>query len=276
MAVLAHPDDESLGFGGVLARYAAEGIEPISSPRPAASAAVSRHSARRGASRPRGDGAIRVAELEAAALVLGIKTLRVLDYMDGELDQAEPREVIARIASELRRARPHVVVTFDSFGGYGHPDHIAICQLTTAAVVAAADRNAEGVDRSFAPHAVTKLYYLVLAGPAWEAYQAAFKRLVAQVDGVERGGHPYPEWAITTRIDTRAHWPTVWRAASCHESQISGYEKLRHLSPEHHEGLWGTQTYYRAMSTVNGGRRRETDLFEGLRHAAPVEPARDS
>ena len=76
---------------------------------------------------------------------------------------------------------------------------------------------------------------------------------------------PWPDWAITTVVDTRAWWPTVWRAVSCHESQIAAYERLAHLSPEHHEALWGWQSYYRAFSLVNGGRERETDLFEGLR-----------
>jgi hypothetical protein len=59
-------------------------------------------------------------------------------------------------------------------------------------------------------------------------------------------------------------WPTVWRAVSCHASQVAAYEGLRDLPPEHHESLWGRQSFYRAFSTVNGGRVRETDLFEGL------------
>jgi hypothetical protein len=52
---------------------------------------------------------------------------------------------------------------------------------------------------------------------------------------------------------------------SRHKTQLAAYGQLEHLSPEHHKSLWGTQEYYRALSLVNGGRRRETDLFEGLR-----------
>ena len=50
-------------------------------------------------------------------------------------------------------------------------------------------------------------------------------------------------------------------------SRLAGrrYERLRDLAPEHHEALWGWQSFYRAFSTVNGGRGRETDLFEGIR-----------
>ena len=46
---------------------------------------------------------------------------------------------------------------------------------------------------------------------------------------------------------------------------MSLYRKLESLPPEHHRALWGTQEYYRVFSTVNGGRARETDVFEGLR-----------
>ena len=90
------------------------------------------------------------------------------------------------------------------------------------------------------------------------------KRLVATLDGVQRQATAWPDWAITTLIDTRRFWPTVWRAVSCHESQMAAYERLKDVSPEHHEALWGSQSFYRAYSTVNGGRARETDLFEGI------------
>ena len=128
---------------------------------------------------------IREAELRAAAGVLGVREVILLGYDDQELDRADPREALARIAQAIRRARPHVVVTFGPDGAYGHPDHVAISQLTTAAIVAAADGSfrAEGA-LALAPHAVSKLYYMAMAEPAWAAYQAAFKRLGSVVDGV--------------------------------------------------------------------------------------------
>jgi hypothetical protein len=76
---------------------------------------------------------------------------------------------------------------------------------------------------------------------------------------------PWPEWAITTVVDTRDAWQTAWRAVSCHESQVAGYEQLSRLDGEHHQALWGRQCFYRVFSRVNGGRVRETDVFEGLR-----------
>src|SRR5262245_42839261 len=131
MAVLAHPDDETLGFGGALAKYQSEDVET--------------HvlTATRGQRGRFGDGTthpgpealgrIREAELRAAAKELRVHDVRLLDYMDGSLDQADPKEAVAGIAAHLRRVRPHVVVTFAQDGGYGHPDHIAICQFATAA-----------------------------------------------------------------------------------------------------------------------------------------------
>jgi len=158
------------------------------------------------------------------------------------------------------------VITFDPAGAYGHPDHIAICQFTTAAVIAAADPSySSSTDGEPPAHRVSKLYYMAWPAAKWQAYQAAFKKLVSKVDGVERQAVPWPDWALTTTIDTAAHWERVWRAVQCHESQMAIYGPLGHLSEELHRGLWGSQEFYRAMSLVNGGRVRETDLFEGLR-----------
>jgi LmbE family N-acetylglucosaminyl deacetylase len=114
-------------------------------------------------------------------------------------------------------------------------------------------------------HAVAKLYYIAWPPGTWAAYQEAFKRLVSRVDGVERQAVPWPEWAITTRLDTAEHWPAVWRAVRCHETQIAAYERQAELPEELHPALWGAQSYYRVSSLVNGGRELETDLFAGLR-----------
>jgi hypothetical protein len=65
-------------------------------------------------------------------------------------------------------------------------------------------------------------------------------------------------------IDTRDVWRTVWRAVECHVSQVAAYGALHDLTPEHHRAVWGWQSFYRAFSTVNGGRAREIDLFEGI------------
>ena len=267
MAVLAHPDDESLGLGGTLARYANEGVQTFLVT--ATRGENGRHGLSRSAS-PQQLGRVREAELLAASRVLGISDVHFLDYMDGALDRVDPLEAIHKIASHIRRVRPHVVLTFGPEGAYGHPDHIAISQLTTSAVVYAAYQ--QGVERrsrtsDYPPHQVAKLYYIAWTRKKWDAYQAALKKLTSTVDGVERQATPWPDWAVTTVIDTAKYWPIVWRAVSCHDSQVSVYRNLHELPAEQHQAIWGTQEFYRAFSLVNGGRRVESDLFEGLRES---------
>ncbi len=278
MAVLAHPDDESLGLGGALAKYAAEGVETY------VVCATRGERGRFGDAQvrpaPEEVGRVREAELRAAARELGVKEVHFLDYIDKDLDQAEPGEVIGRIVTHLRRVKPQVVLTFGPEGAYGHPDHIAISQFATAATVAAADeaypeipnRQSSIVNRQSDAHRVSKLYYMTWTPDKWAAYQEAFRDLKTTVDGVDRRATPWPEWAITTKIDTTAYWRQVWGAVNCHRTQMTIFEKLGHLTEEHHKGLWGSQEFYRAFSLVNGGRKLETDLFEGLRES--TEPQR--
>jgi LmbE family N-acetylglucosaminyl deacetylase len=241
-----------LGTGGTLARYAAEGVDTY------LVTATRGERGRFGGDEPPAPsvvGATREAELRAAARELGVREVTVLGYPDGALDGVDPTAAQEAIALHLRRVRPHVVITFGPDGAYGHPDHIAISQLTTAAVVRAAN----------AQYRIAKLYYVAWSASKWDAYQAALKKLTSLVDGVERQVVPSPDWAITTTIDTTDVWPRVWRAVQQHRTQMSIYRNLEHLSPQHHRALWGVQEFYRAFSLVNGGRMRESDLFEGLR-----------
>jgi LmbE family N-acetylglucosaminyl deacetylase len=268
MAVLAHPDDESLGVGGTLARYASEGVTT------ALVTATRGDRGRFGNARP-GDsghpgpaalGAIREAELRAAAATLGVHDVTVLGVGDQHVDRAEPRQIVGEIATHIRRVRPDVVVTFGPEGAYGHPDHIAVSQFTSAAIVAAADARCMlgngGTVRE--PHAVSKLYFLAWPSATWDAYQGVFRTIVSTVDGVERHAVPWPDWAITSVIDTDRVADTVWRAVQCHASQIASYGHLQTLPDSQVRALWARQCFYRVFSTVNGGRTRETDLFEGI------------
>ena len=266
MCVLAHPDDESLGCGGALARYSAEGVETF---------VVTATRGERGRVRGERPGPavvapLREAELRRAAKVLGVRELVLLDFLDGELDRADALEAASKIAAHVRRLRPHVVVTFAADGSYGHPDHVAISQFTGAALVAAADPAfvpAPGVELAEAPHRVSKLYWMAWDGDAYDVYQEALgTELLALVEGVERRPTPWPAWALTSRIDAREYWRTVWRAVQCHASQIASYGGISELTPARHRELWGaTQSFYRVWSLVNGGREPEDDLFAGLR-----------
>ena len=267
LAVLAHPDDESLGFGGTLARYAAEGVETY------LVTATRGERGRFGALGKQGDpqevGRVREAELRAAASVLGVREVTILGYPDTGVDKVEADIAIRAIVSHIRRIRPDVVITFGPDGAYGHPDHIAISQFATAATVCAADATFP-VDRgspgdSLPAHRAAKFYYLAWRKDKWDVYEAAFRKLTSTVDGVERQAVPWSDWAVTTVIDTSSYWPIVWSAVCCHQTQISIYEHLQHLTEEQQKSLWGSQEFYRVYSSVNGGRTPETDLFEGLR-----------
>jgi LmbE family N-acetylglucosaminyl deacetylase len=265
MCVLAHPDDESLGFGGPLARYAAEGVETY---------LVTATRGERGwFGAPEANpglaelGKLREAELCAAARVLGLRRVDFLDYVDGDLDQADSAEAIGKIVGHLRRVRPQVVATFGPDGAYGHPDHIAISQFTTAAIVAAADPAyaPSGEAPTLPPHRVGKLYHAAWTEAEGRFYEEIFGDLIMTVDGVERSGLGWPEWMVTTRIDAADYWPTVWEAVRCHRTQLPGYDALTRLTEAQHRRLWGSQGFSRVFSLVNGGRSAETDLFAGLR-----------
>jgi LmbE family N-acetylglucosaminyl deacetylase len=261
LLVLAHPDDESLGNGGMIAKYASEGVD------------IHLVTATRGEQGwfgptdenpgPQALGRIREEELRGAAEVLGLSEVAFLGYEDGELADAPADEVIAKIVAHIRRIRPHVVVTFDQNGLYGHPDHVAICQFTTAAVAAAADPDYERGNGQPSHH-VSKLYYMAWTESGVQLYHSAFGELAMEINGDRRSSVAWPEWSITTHIDATPYWRQAWKAITRHITQLPGYKTLAALPEDKHEQLWGRPVYYRAFSRVNGG-FKESDLFAGLR-----------
>jgi LmbE family N-acetylglucosaminyl deacetylase len=265
MAILAHPDDESLGNGGTLARYAAEGVEVT---------LVTATRGQRGwlgepSANPglRALGQIRERELRSATSELGLRELVLLDYVDGELGQADVEQVTCELVAQLRRIRPQVVLTFGLDGAYGHPDHMAISQLTSAAIVRAADPRYGHRCTSRGPHGVSKLYHMAMSAERAAAYQAAFGNVSMEVDGVERLPVVNPDWLVSTRIDAGEQWRSAWRAVASHRSQLPNFATLDGMTAEEKRHLWGTNEYLRVFSTVNVSAGVEDDLFAGLRPA---------
>lgn len=263
LCVLAHPDDESLGLGGVLAKYGAEGIETY---------VITATRGERGwfgqpedNPGPERLGKIREGELRDAARVLDVKELVILNYHDGALHEADQQVLTRQVVEQIRRIRPQVVVTFDQNGVYGHPDHIAATRAATAAAVAAADAQYAG--SQLPPHAVPKFYYFAWTQEVREAYERAFGDLVMNIEGVERRAVPWPHWTVSTWVDTSAYWDCVWQAIQCHRSQLPGYQKLLDLPEEYHQALWGRLTFHRVYSLVPAP-DYEDDLFAGLRETA--------
>lgn len=263
LCVFAHPDDESMGMGATLAKYSAERVDTH---------LVCATRGERGWFGPEEQnpgpsalGQLREAELRRAAEALGMKSVRFLDYVDGDLDRADPAEVIAKIAAHIRAIQPQVIVTFPPDGNYGHPDHIAIGQFTHAAVVCAADASYADASNP-SPHRVSKLYYMVDSEDFGNFVTSAMGEITFQVDDQTRGEVAWKNWMVTTRIDMSAHCVTALRAIKCHESQLPSIAPLAELPEEMAAQVLTLQgAFYRVFSLVNGGRKVETDLFEGIR-----------
>jgi len=272
MCVVAHPDDESLAMGGILAHYSERDVE------------ISLVCATRGERGwpwpaeaypgPEGLGRLRERELLSAAEVLGIQEVHFLDYLDGEVDSAQPDEIIGKLVMHMRRFRPHVVVTFDPTGAYGHPDHIAVSQFATAAISAAA--NPLYFAGPWPPFQADKLYYLVWTQAVWDLYESVFGKLEMEIDGEARQSQSWAPWAVTTCVDSENQWQRVLAAILCHKSQLPNRDLLLGLDEMSHRRLWGMQRFYRAMSLVNGGRAMEQDLFQGVRCSLPRTFVRQS
>ena len=262
LVIFPHPDDETLGLGGTLAKYSAEGV---------AAYLVCATRGERGWYESEGPdpglqavGRLREAELRCAAEQLGLYEVCFLDYIDGDVDKADPIEIIGRISEQIRRIRPQVIVTFGPDGAYGHPDHIALSQFTSGAIMCAADTSF--VDPGKQPvHRASKFYYMVDSQELVQFAVDAFGGISMDVDGVTRGHVGWPTWEITTRLDARAYIQTVFKAVHCHKSQLPGYGPLREASAEEMSTWLGHGDFHRVFSLVNGGRDVETDLFEGLR-----------
>jgi LmbE family N-acetylglucosaminyl deacetylase len=261
MAIFAHPDDETLGIGATLARYAAEGVE---------TSLVCATRGERGWDGPpetnpglQALGRLREAELQAAAEALGISRVFFLDAIDGELDQTDPIATTRRIAGIVRSVRPQVVITFAPDGDYGHPDHIAISRMAVSAAFMAAQHP---VDSSkLLPHAVSKLYYYVTSQQLKHAIDECFGGIHFPVKSEIRSLVAWPDWAISTRIRAPEFLPAVWKATLSHRSQIGFLGDPDQFPETLKPALMAENSFVRAFSIVPEDPTEAYDLFAGLR-----------
>jgi len=269
LAIFAHPDDETFGPGGTLARYAAEGV------------AVHLVCATRGEA---GDSDItdwgacedlacrREEELRCAAGILGLTEVHLLGYRDSgmagspanqhpqALVRADPDTLAGQVADLMRQLRPQVVLTFDPYGAYGHPDHIAMHRATVAA--------SERLSESERPQ---KLYYAAFPRTTlrWSVRLMPLFGVDPTAVGKNRDinlramlEHELP---ITTRININAVYDAKQRAAACHSSQQSGPRSFWGRLPAWLVRRWqSTETFYRAAPPFRHGERFEKDLFAGI------------
>lgn len=228
VAVFAHPDDESLACGGLLARCVAEGMH-------VKLVCVTRGEDGHDVSGiARGTlAATRETELAAAADVLGIETVVYLGFEDGMLPWIDGEELDASIAASLARWSPDAVVTFDEDGLYWHPDHIAVHRATTLAV-----SQIEGV----AP----ALYYASLPDGCMRRMMTAVgdrlpedRRDILGVHDIDAFGTLAPAPDFVLDVGTTAARKLA--AIRCHQSQahagpfsvLSDDEAVRYLGLEH-------------------------------------------
>jgi len=136
LGVYAHPDDETFCTGGTFAKYASMGYEiMVVSATPGQAGQIRSGDAATRATLAR----VREAELRSACERLSVAHVECWDYQDGALEEVDRTELEDRIGRVVRSFRPDAVFTFGDDGAYGHPDHIAISQATTAACARAGD-----------------------------------------------------------------------------------------------------------------------------------------
>ena len=198
--VHAHPDDESLSNGATIAHYSARGaqVRVVTCTLGEEGEVIGDRWAELAADRADQLGGYRIGELTTALRALGVSAPIYLGgagrWRDSGMSgspkrarqrfmDADEREAVGALVAIIRELRPHVVVTYDPNGGYGHPDHIHAHTVTTAAVAAAGNDDYPGE-----PWAVPKFYWTVLAESAFETGWSALSR-----------ADLLPDWTIPPR-----------------------------------------------------------------------------
>jgi LmbE family N-acetylglucosaminyl deacetylase len=264
MAVHAHPDDEVISTGGVLARAAAEGIRTV-----LVTCTNGEQGDGPGGVKPGEPGhdparvrELRLEELRQSAALLGISDVELLGYPDSgmvgwsanehpEAFVNAPVELAAgRLAELMEHYRPDVVVTYDENGAYGHPDHIQAHLITVAAI------GKSGIPAKFYHTAIPRTRIAELFD-----YMRSTGAEVGDLELPEDFGTP--DELITTVVDVSAHVERKRKALEAHASQGENIFLLR-LPEEGQQRVFGQESFVRKFSTVpiEGD---EDDLFAGLR-----------
>jgi len=278
LAVHAHPDDECIGTGGVLARYAAEGVHTVLVT--CTDGAVGEISDPALAT-PENLAEVRARELDEAVRILRVRRLVKLGYRDsgmaGTADNANPAsfqqadfdQAVERMVRVIRDEQPQVVVTYDERGGYGHPDHIRAHQVAVAAFEAAGDSaRFPSAGPAWAP---AKLYYSVVPRSALGRFaerlreagiDVPFRR---QAESAEAANEDPPfgvaDERVTTTVDVSAYVGQKRSALEAHRTQMGPDQFFMRLPSEFFTEMFGRETFQRISGP---GGTPETDLFADL------------
>ncbi|CAA0122812.1 1D-myo-inositol 2-acetamido-2-deoxy-alpha-D-glucopyranoside deacetylase [Mycolicibacterium vanbaalenii] len=225
--VHAHPDDETLTTGATIAHYVASGaqVQVLTCTLGEEGEVIGEQWAQLAVDRADQLGGYRIGELTAALTALGVDRPRFLGgagrwrdsgmegtpgrhrerFVDGDLD--EQAAVMAAVIDSLR---PHVVVTYDPDGGYGHPDHIHVHRVTTAAL-------------EVAEWQVPKVYWTVTSTSAMTAGLEALTDVPAEWTRVTGADLPFgfTDDAIDAALDVSEQLPAKVAALRAHQTQVS-------------------------------------------------------
>ncbi|MBI2863239.1 MAG: PIG-L family deacetylase [Chloroflexi bacterium] len=273
LAVFAHPDDEALGVGATLARYAAEGarvalvcatrgeVGEISDPALAT---------------PETLGAVREQELRCSCQALGIGEPLFLGYRDSGMAgtdenrhpaafvNADFEEVVGKVVRVIRELRPQVMVTFDRSGGYGHPDHVRAHEVATDAFHAAGDpaRFLDSLQDGLQPYSPQHLYYTAIPRGFFKNMLTHLKDMgvdagpMGQID-LDRVGTADEE--ITVAIESGEYVQNKLRAFACHCTQLSPESVFSRLPEGVRMGFMAREHFVEAGVGATGAIK--TDLF---------------
>ena len=284
LCVHPHPDDEAIACGGVLARYADEGV---------ATHVVTCTGGEAGenlAGIDLGEHDLvwhRRQEMADAAAALGLTGHRWLGFRDSGMAgtddnthaeafaAADLYDAAGRLARVLRDLRPDVVVSDDEHGTYGHPDHVRAHRVTERAVAMAAD---PWWDTGQEPWPVAKRYVHTLSrGRMWRIHELLTSQGLASPFGEEALSGPddlpfgSPDDAVTTRVDVGGWLDRKQAAMRAHRSQIADDSFFFNIPDDLADQGFGVEEFVllpRAgapATTPVPADVREDDLFAGLR-----------
>lgn len=280
LAAFAHPDDESFGPGGTLARYSDEGVSVHYACGTRGEVGEAAPELLQGYASL---GDLRWHELECASRWLGLAGLHYLGYRDsgmpGSADndhpdalvRAEPAALVGKLVALIRALRPQVVITFDPHGGYGHPDHVAIHRAATEAFLAAGDasRYPEQAAHGLSAFAPRKLYYTAFPKQALRILVLTLRVMGRDPTRFGRNRDinlaeiAAREQPITTFIDIGRYLERKEQAGACHRSQSGPAGLLAWMPAVLRRKLLGRESFTRVYPPADQ-RTREKDLFDGI------------
>jgi LmbE family N-acetylglucosaminyl deacetylase len=233
LLVLAHPDDESMGTGGMILRHTRNGI-----PTHLICATYGEKGwlGKPVGAKPEDLGEIRARELESASEALGLAGVELWDYPDGGLAQAERQEMTQRIWEHISNVRPRAVVGWGPDGSYGHPDHIAIGACTDAAVSAMTEGERPA------------LYHLANDQQLADFYHEA-QRLTASPNGMQMIVQDHVDLVVELDPDEVM---MKLRAIECYPSQLQDWRIALKEHPHLMQRGYGHEPYVTLSSRAPG------------------------